>query len=69
MAFTMKRDAATYPGPFGAPPIPKPEFESTRRLPEAAPTHWACMNDSKGMGGGKGGSLTPGDPEVERTRG
>ena len=39
MAFTMKRDAAIYPDPFGAPPIPQPEFESTRRFSEAAPTH------------------------------
>ena len=26
MAFTMKRDAVTYPGPFGAPPTQNPEF-------------------------------------------
>ena len=62
MAFTMKRDAATYPGRFGAPPISKPEYGSTKRFLEAVPTHWACMHDSRGMGGGQGRVFNAGGP-------
>ena len=53
MMYTMKRDAATYPDPFGPPQITKPEFVSTRRFQESAPTHWACMPDSGGVGTGQ----------------
>ena len=44
MAFTMKRDEVTYPCPFGAPPIPQPEFGSKRRFLEAAPTHLSLIH-------------------------